>query len=82
MILDDQALEDEVKLLIMELMLVLHNHGIKEINVGGLMRVIGVDNATAHESDDDLIILEEKFTRYLKETVNLSEAKPINKTVH
>ena len=82
MILDDDALEQEVKLIIMELMLVLHKHGIKEINVGGLMRVIGVDNATARESDDDLIILEEKFTRYLKETVDLSEVKPINKTVH
>lgn len=78
----DDDLEQEVKLIIMELMLVLHRHGIREINVGGLMRVIGVDNETARESDDDLIILDEKFTKYIKETVDLSETKPTDQTLH
>lgn len=82
MILDDEALEQEVKLIIMELMLVLHKHGIREINVGGLMRMIGVDNSTAQESDDDLIILDEKFTKYIKETVSLSEVPDNNQTLH
>lgn len=80
--LSDEDLEQEVKLIIMELMLVLHRHGIREINVGGLMRVIGVDNDTARENDDDLIILDEKFTKYIKETVDLSEAAAVNQTLH
>ena len=78
----DDELEQEVKLIIMELMVVLQKHGIKEVNVGGLMRVIGVDNETACENDHDLIVLDEKFTKYIKETIDLSEAKNNNQTLH
>jgi len=82
MVTDDE-LEQEVKLIIIELMMVLHKHGIKEIHMGGLMRLIGVDEKTAQESDDDLIILDEKFTKYMIDTINLAETpKSTTQTLH
>jgi hypothetical protein len=80
--LTDEELEQEVKLIIMELMLVLHRHGIREVNVGGLMRVIGVENTIASESDEELIVLDEKFTKYIEETVDLAEEPDNKQTLH
>jgi hypothetical protein len=79
----DDKLEQEVKLIIMELMMVLHKHGINEVHMGGLMRVIGVDEATAQESDQDRIVLDEKFTKDMIDTLNLAETpKSTTQTLH
>ena len=78
----DDEIEQEVKLIIMELMAVLHKHGIHEVNVGGLMRLIGVDNETAKSNDDDIIILDEKFNKYINQTLDLEETPSINQTLH
>ena len=40
--IDDQDLDRQVKLLMFDLMLVLYSHGITEVNVGSLMRMLGV----------------------------------------
>jgi hypothetical protein len=78
----DDEIEQEVKLIIMELMAVLHKHGIHEVNVGGLMRLIGVDNETAKSNDDDIIILDEKFNKYINQTLDLEETPSTNQTLH
>lgn len=79
----DDELEQEVKLIILELMMVLHKHGINEVHMGGLMRLIGVDEETAQESDPDRIILDEKFTKYMVDTINLAETpKSTTQTLH
>jgi hypothetical protein len=78
----DDEIEQEVKLIIMELMAVLHKHGIHEVNVGGLMRLIGVDNETAKSNDDDVIILDEKFNKYINQTIDLAETPDTNQTLH
>ena len=78
----DEELEQEVKLIIMELMMVLHKHGIREVHMGGLMRLIGVDEETAHESDEDRVMLDEKFTKYINQAIDLAEANPPNNTLH
>lgn len=75
--------EQEVKLIIMELMLVLHKHGIHQIHMGGLMRLIGVDEETAHENDDDYVVLDKKFVKYIQEAVNLADTPITNdQTIH
>ena len=79
----DEDLEQEVKLIIMELMMVLHKHDIREVHMGGLMRLIGVDEATAQESDEERIVLDEKFTKYMIDTLDLAETpKSSNQTLH
>lgn len=79
---DEKDLEFQARLLIMEIMLVLQKHGINQIHMGGLMRLIGVSNEKAAEQDDDLIELDEKFTSYIKQLVELPKETSQNKTIH
>ena len=78
----DDKLDQEIKLIIMELMIVLHKHGIKEVHMGGLMRLLGVTGTLAEECDQDRIELTEDFSKYIIQMIDLSEAVNSNQTVH
>ena len=78
----DDELDQEIKLIIMELMIVLHKHGIKEVHMGALMRLIGVNDELAEECDQDRIELTEDFGKYITEMVDLTAASDSNQTVH
>jgi hypothetical protein len=78
----DDELDQEIRLIIMELMIVLHKHGIKEVHMGGLMRLLGVKDKLAEECDQDRIELTEDFSKYISQMVDLSAAVASNQTVH
>ena len=78
----DDELDQEIRLIIMELMIVLHKHGIKEVHMGGLMRLLGVKDKLAEECDQDRIELTEDFSKYISQMVDLSSAVSSNQTVH
>lgn len=78
----DDSIEQEAKTVIMELMMVLYNHGILEVHMGGILRLMGVSEEKARESDDERIYLDEKFTRYLERMLELNEIETNNQTVH
>lgn len=80
--MDDDEIEQEVRNIIIELMIVLHNHGIKEVHMGGLLRLMGVEEEKARESDCDRIVIDEKFNKYIKEQMAVHTAKPKNRTIH
>ena len=61
--------EQEIRLLMYQIMLVLFDHGVTEVNVGGLMRVLGVENEHAQEHDDELIVLDQRFAKYVETMV-------------
>ena len=78
--MDDQELDRKVKLLMFDLMLVLYNYGIKEVNVGGLMRLLGVDTKVAAEHDAESVELTQEFAKYVMET--RETRRPDNETLH
>jgi hypothetical protein len=78
----NDPLEKECKTVIMEIMMVLHRHGITEVHMGGMLRLMGVSEEVARESDDDLIHLDEKFTRYITRQLELAEIESLTNTVH
>jgi hypothetical protein len=78
----DDELDQEIRLIIMELMLVLHKHGIKEVHMGGLMRLLGVKEKLAAECDDDRVELTEDFGKYITQMIDLSAASDSNQTLH
>ena len=80
--LDEVNVEETVKVLIMEVMMVLYKYNIKEIHVGALMRLIGVTDEVAVESDDERIVLDEKFSKYMQNIVNLSSSDDSSHTLH
>lgn len=78
----DDELKYECKTIIMELMMVLYKHGITEVHMGGILRLMGVDEEVAQESDEERIVLDEKFTTYIKRMLEISSVDLNNKTLH
>ena len=63
--LDD--LDYPIRMAINQLMLVLYQQRITEIHTGGLMRLLGVPNEVSQEYDDERIILDDNFVKYVSE---------------
>ena len=80
--LDEVNVEETVKVLIMEVMMVLYKYNIKEVHVGALMRLIGVTEEVATESDNERMVLDEKFSKYMQNVVNLSSSDDSSYTLH
>jgi hypothetical protein len=77
--LEDPELEQEVRVLMYELMMVLYQHGIREVHVGGMMRLLGVNNANSSDHDDEMVILDDKFAKYVRE---ITEPRSSDQTIH
>ena len=58
---EDLALEEHVKEVMLELMAVLWANGYKEVSVGALMRILGLDEEDAAPHNDDYVLLDEHF---------------------
>jgi len=76
----EEELDQRVKTLMFDLMLVLYSHGITEVNVGALMRVLGVNSEVAAEHDDEAVELTGEFAKYVKEVRETK--RPDNETLH
>jgi hypothetical protein len=77
--LDDPELASEVRVLMYELMMVLYRHGITEIHVGGMMRLLGVNDASASAHDDEMVVLDAKFAKYVE---SITEPRSSDQTLH
>jgi hypothetical protein len=77
--LEDEEIEQEVRVLMYDLMMVLYQHGIREVHVGGMMRLMGVANDRSAEHDDEMVILDDKFAKYVRE---ITEPRSSDQTVH
>lgn len=75
-------LKAEVQTIIMEVMMVLYRHGITEVHMGAILRLMGVEEDQAQESDDDRIQLTDKFAKYMERMLDLVESDSNNKTLH
>jgi hypothetical protein len=78
----DDNLEDSVRVMIMEIMLILHKNNITRVHMGGLLRLLGVSEEVASESDEDYIDLNEEFDRYLSQVSQLAEADEQDHILH
>jgi hypothetical protein len=62
-----QELELKIKDLILALMAVLHENGIREVHMGGMMRLLGVDEEVAKDYDHERIQLGNAFPEVVRE---------------
>ena len=60
-------LDLSIKTAIHNLMLVLYEQGITEIHTGGLMRLLGVSNEVAQDYDNERIVLDDGFVKYVRD---------------
>jgi len=61
----DSELDPLIQLAIYRLMLVLYDQGITEIHMGGLMRILGLDNTLAQEYDNDRVYIDDQFAQHV-----------------
>tara|TARA_R110000822_G_scaffold87928_1_gene204110 strand:+ start:62 stop:295 length:234 start_codon:yes stop_codon:yes gene_type:complete len=76
--LDDIDSED-LKLRVLDLMYVLYEHGIDEVHMGGLMRILGVDNEIAVDYDEKILALNADFAKYMSDIRSLRDT---SQTLH
>ena len=58
---EDLILEEHVKEVMLELMAVLWANGYKEVSIGALMRILGLDEEDAAPHNNDYVLLDEHF---------------------
>jgi hypothetical protein len=77
--LDDIELDQRVRMALMNLMVVLYSCGIVKIHLGGLMRILGVDNQIACKYDNEHLALDKDFVKYVDE---INEPRPTDQPLH
>jgi len=65
-----QELELKIKELMLDLIEVLHNNGIQEVHMGGMMRLLGVEEDMAKDYDQHRIKLTKSFVSTVREFKN------------
>ena len=61
-------------------MLIMYSYGYKTVNVGGLMRMLGVSTKSARRHDDEEVELTDEFAKYIKEA--RETRRPDDATLH
>ena len=82
---DEILLEEHVRKLVTSICAVLYQPGITEIHVGGLMRVVGIDEESAAQHDDEIMLLGPEFETELEDVdqdIALDVVVPPNTTIH
>ena len=82
---ETDPLYEYVRTVMLEIMAVLYANGQRQLHVGAMMRLIGVDEERAAEHDDDRIDIDESFAE-LANDVNikylLQSRIPDGATIH
>ena len=76
--------EEAVKDLVVNICLVLSDFGITEVHVGGLMRLVGIDEELAAQHDDELMVITDiqQLQKQAGEETEIIEVAPPGTTVH
>jgi hypothetical protein len=77
--LDHIELDQQIRMALMNLMVVLYSCGITTIHLGGLMRILGVSNRIARRYDDEQLLLDEDFVKYVDQ---INEPRPTDQPLH
>ena len=67
---NDETDHQRIKDIMIEVMAVLYEHGIKEAHMGAMMRLLGVDDASAANHDHESVVLDENFGKMLAQLNN------------
>jgi len=67
MLEQDEFLHERIKTVMLDVMAVLYDNGIKLVHMGAMMRLLGVDDVKASEHDNEMIELDEKFGAMLSQ---------------
>ncbi len=75
---------DHIKNIMLDVMIVLYQNGIREIHMGAMMRLLGVNNSIAADHDHEIMELDENFATIVAELNknNKPATIPAGTTIH
>jgi hypothetical protein len=76
---DDAELDQSIRLSILNLMVVLYDCGITEVHIGGVMRIMGVSDSMAQKHDNERLVLDEEFVKYVEQ---INTPRPVDQPLH
>jgi hypothetical protein len=65
--LENLEVDNAIRMTILNLMVVLYDCGIEEIHIGAVMRLLGVPNEKAALHDNERLVLDDSFVKYVDE---------------
>ena len=82
---EQDPLYEYIKTIMLEVMAVLYSNGQRELHVGAMMRLLGIDEDTAILHDDERINIDESFAD-MAEDLNIQylirNRVPVGATIH
>lgn len=72
--LDPETFEEKVQDLIVDICKTLYQHGYREVPLGAIMRLIGVEEEVAIEHDDEFFRLDGEFEELMQEDKEFEKA--------
>lgn len=64
---DEVFSRDDLHEIVFAVCSTLYKKGIKEVHIGGLMRILGIEDSKASEHDDEIMLLDADFERAMRE---------------
>ena len=77
--LENLNVDQAIRLAILNLCVILHDCGISEVHVGGLMRILGVEDEHAQAHDDERLIIDDNFIKYVEQ---INQPRSIDQVLH
>ena len=81
---EDDLVHNRIKNIMLDVMAVLYDNGIKTVHMGAMMRLLGVNDNKAAEHDSEIIEMDEKFGSMLLQLnkKEVLEEIPQGTTIH
>jgi hypothetical protein len=77
--LDDDKLDEDIRPHVLSLMYVLYEYGIREVHMGGLLRILGISDEVASGFDDRVLGLDDNFAKYMND---IQSGRDLSQTLH
>jgi hypothetical protein len=77
--LDDEKLDKEIRAHVLSLMYLLYEYGLRDVHMGGLLRILGVSDDVAAGYDDKVLGLDDDFAKYMND---IQSGRDLSQTLH
>jgi len=77
--LDDEKLDEDIRAHVLSLMYVLYEYGLRDVHMGGLLRILGVSDEVAADYDDKVLGLDADFAKYMND---IQSGRDLSQTLH
>jgi hypothetical protein len=79
----EDLLTNYMRDVMLDIIAALYNNGIRQVHLGGVMRLVGVPESVAQQYDDERMAITDEFAAMMQRTGKLSVPEiPMGTTIH